>query len=396
MYIKQLISHYRTAVKYLYRHASAFWPHWPLALALVLTGGINILTGFRYHVPLLQRIKPLTTIGESLTSLGSNAQILLGIGLVLVGIGLLWRLRSAWAIAVLLLMITVAVNVFRAPQPINLLFPGVILILLLILRREFENRVLVANYLISIVSILFILTYGALGAYLLGPGFKPNIKDLTTGLYFTIITLSTVGYGDIIPTTTETRLFVLSLLVVGLSIFATVIASTLGPMISGELALIFNPKGKKMKLVNHVILVGEGAIAQNTAEELLERNILFVHVINQDSDTPEHECPVVRGDPSEDTVLKEAGIEKARMVIAALDDDVENAFISLAAKDLNPEIRVLAVAGSARSIRRMKLARADLVFAPAAVGSRLMANLVEGNSIPPEFQDLLKGRPQKP
>ena len=242
---------------------------------------------------------------------------------------------------------------------------------------------------------MFILTYGTLGAYLLGSGFKPNITNLTTGFYFTIITLSTVGYGDIIPETTETRMFVLSLLVVGLSIFATVFASTLGPIISGELALIFNPKGKKLKLVDHVILVGEGAIAKNTAEELIERDILFVQVIADNSEAPEHQCPIVRGDSSEDTVLKEAGIEKARLVIAARDDDVENAFISLAAKDLNPEIRVLAVAGSARSIRRMKLARADLVFAPVAVGSRLLANLVEGSSIPAEFQDLLKGRPQK-
>jgi voltage-gated potassium channel len=394
MNLQQAIELYKTATRHLIRRASVLWPHWPLALALIFTGAINILIGARYNLPLLQRIKPLTTLGESLGSLGSNAQILLGVSLVLVGIGLLWRLRSAWAIAVLLLMITVAVNVFRSPQPINIAIPGVILILLIILRREFDNRVLLANYLISIISILFILTYGTLGAYLLGPGFKPNITNLTTGLYFTIITLSTVGYGDIIPMTTESRMFVLSLLVVGLSVFATVFASTLGPMISGELALIFNPKGKKLKLVDHVILVGEGAIAQNTADELIERKILFVQVIEQNGETPEHEYPVIRGDSTEDTVLKEAGIDKARLIIAARDDDVENAFISLAAKDLNPQIRVLAVAGSARSIRRMKLARADLVFAPVAVGSRLMANLVEGSSIPVEFQDLLKGRPQ--
>jgi voltage-gated potassium channel len=395
MNLRKVIEVVKATTTHLYRHWSKLWPHWPLALALIVTGAINLLSGAKYHLPLLQRITPLSTIGESLGALGSNAQILLGISLVLVGVGLLWRLRSAWAIAVLLLMVTVAVNAVRSPQLVNIIVPGVILIFLIVLRREFDNRVLLANYLISIISILFILAYGTLGAYLLGSGFKPAITDLTTGLYFTIITLATVGYGDITPVTTETRMFVLSLLVVGLSIFATVFASTLGPLISGELALIFNPKGKKLKLVDHVILVGEGAIAQNTAEELLERNIMFVQVIDHNVEAPEHECPVVRGDPSEDTVLKEAGIDKARLIIAARDDDVENAFISLAAKDLNPDIRVLAVAGSARSIRRMNLARADLVFAPVAVGSRLMANLVEGNSIPAEFQDLLKGRPQK-
>jgi voltage-gated potassium channel len=79
------------------------------------------------------------------------------------------------------------------------------------------------------------------------------------------------------------------------------------------------------------------------------------------------------------------------MVIAAREDDGENAFIALVSKDLNPSVRLLAVASSALSIRRLKLARADLVFSPAAVGSRLLADLVEGNEISPAFQDLLEG-----
>ena len=87
----------------------------------------------------------------------------------------------------------------------------------------------------------------------------------------------------------------------------------------------------------------------------------------------------------------EAGIDRARMVIAAREDDGENAFIALVAKDLNPKVRLLAVASSALAIRRLKLARADLVFSPAAVGSRLLADLVEGNEISPAFRDLLQG-----
>jgi voltage-gated potassium channel len=83
------------------------------------------------------------------------------------------------------------------------------------------------------------------------------------------------------------------------------------------------------------------------------------------------------------------------MVIAAREDDGENAFIALGAKDLNPKVRVLAVASSALSIRRLKLARADLVFSPVAVGSRLLADLVEGKQIFPEFHDLLEGHPEK-
>jgi len=63
-------------------------------------------------------------------------------------------------------------------------------------------------------------------------------------------------------------------------------------------------------------------------------------------------------------------------------------------ESLNPNITVLVVASSARSIRRLKLARADCVIASAAVGSRLLANIIEGNPIPGEFRDLLEGKLQ--
>jgi voltage-gated potassium channel Kch len=72
-----------------------------------------------------------------------------------------------------------------------------------------------------------------------------------------------------------------------------------------------------------------------------------------------------------------------------------NAFIVLAVKEMNPRVPVLAVASSTISLRRLKLARADLVFSPAAVGSRLLADLVQGNQILPQFRDLLEGHIKK-
>jgi voltage-gated potassium channel len=85
----------------------------------------------------------------------------------------------------------------------------------------------------------------------------------------------------------------------------------------------------------------------------------------------------------------------ARLVIAAQEDDGDNAFISLIAKDLNPQVRVLAVASSAKSIRRLQLAGAEIVFAPSVVGSRLLVNLAEGQEIPEEFMDLMEAAPHK-
>ena len=146
-----------------------------------------------------------------------------------------------------------------------------------------------------------------------------------------------------------------------------------------------------MKLENHIILAGEGSIAANTAVELEKRKLTFIRIRNRSEDVLTPVEGEIVGDPIDEAVQLKAGVKKAGMLIAAGDNDGDNAFITLLAKDLNPEVRVLAVANAINAIGRLKLARADLVFAPAAVGSRLLADLAEGDRISDEFRDLLEG-----
>jgi voltage-gated potassium channel len=309
-------------------------PEWPLALALMLGGALNIETGLRYNLVPFSQIGPLSDVGRSLSVLGSSTQVILGACQVMVGIGLIRRLATAWAFAVLLLAVTVSVNLAQGYRGASLIFSSLMLLALLILRRDFTRRTITANYVFSFMGILVILAYGTFGTYMLGDGFRPKIHELTSAFYFTIITLATVGYGDIVPVTYETRLFVVSMVIVGLSVFVTAIASVLGPALSGEINRFFNPREEKMKPTNHVILAGEGALATNTSRELQARGIPFVQIISTASNPPHlPEELVVRGNPGDDQVLREAGIDSATLVIAAREDDGENAFISLVAKD---------------------------------------------------------------
>jgi len=162
-----------------------------------------------------------------------------------------------------------------------------------------------------------------------------------------------------------------------------------GCLVEGE-ASLQAPDGSGQPCV----LVEQHRRARNTAEELKQRGVACVQIVaaKAGTDAPGHR--IIEGDATNDAVLQQAVIQHARRVIAAREDDGENAFIALAAKDLNPNVRVLAVASSALSIRKLKLARADLVFSPAAVDSRLLADLVEGKQSLPEFQDLLEGHPK--
>ena len=361
----------------------------------MICGALNIMSGLQQPLIQLFRVKPLLEIGSSLKIFGGGTQVALGALLVLVGVGLLWRLAVAWSFALLMLAITVGANLVQDKWQFSLYLSGLMLIALLVLQRHFTRRVPLANFLYSLISIFVVLAYGTFGSFLFGKDFLPKINDLVSAFYFTVVTLATVGYGDIVPVTSETRLFVVSFIVLGLGIFATIIASVIAPAISSELSKIFSPTEGKVEPKDHIILAGEGAIARNAARELAAREISFIQIISAGSEPQISGQQVVKGNPSDERILLEAGAKTARMVIAAREDDGENAFISLMAKDLNPQVQVLAVASSAAAIPRLKLAQADLVFAPAALGGRLLVNLVEGNNIACEFEDLLVGEPQK-
>jgi voltage-gated potassium channel len=368
------------------------WPHVPLAGFLILSGGANLFAGLRAEalvgvLPELSSEFPELGEQASLGALGGGVQAALGSALVLVGVGLLWRWRVAWTFALLLLSITMGVGLMRGEYGVPLVLPAFVFAALLASHRHFSRSTLVGSSIVSLISIFAVLAYGTFGSFLLGDGFNPPIRNVMTGLYFTIVTMSTVGYGDILPSSPATQGFVISLVVVGLSIFATAVVSLLGPAMSGQLHRFLSAPGKVMKPRDHVILAGDGTIARNIAHEMLRRGIEMVQIVHEGADPPLPDLPLVRGDAGEDSALQEAGIDRARMIVAAERDDGNNAFISLAAKDINPAVRVLAVANTLQSIRRLKRAGADLVFAPAAVGSRLLVDLVQDKEIPPEYFD---------
>jgi len=377
-----------------WRSLLRLWPQVPLGLFLVAGGALNMLAGVHARVletlvPTFASAVPQLSEQVSLAALGSGAQVILGGALVLSGVGLFWRFRVAWTFASLLLLITIGVNAGRGHFGGSLIVPGFALLLLAVFRRDFQHRTLFGTALISFAGILAVLAYGTFGTYLLGDQFEPPVHSLVTALYFAIVTLSTVGYGDYHPASPLAQGYTLTLIVFGLSVFASAIFSVIGPALSRHLDRLFKPSGGRPVKKNHVIIVGAGTIVRNTARELQRRGIPFVQVVAPGTEPPLPDQPAVSGDVSDDHVLEKAGIGGAYMLIAADDDDGENAFTALAAKDLNPDLRVLAVASNRRAIRRLKLARADMVFAPAEVGSRLLANLVEGEGLPEAFLDLL-------
>jgi voltage-gated potassium channel len=243
--------------KSLIRFLKRLWPQVPFGLLLLFIGAVNVLNGLQIQglntaYQVLAHVVPISGLSQevSLGILGSGVQVLLGGLMLITGVGLFWRLRFAWAFSILLLSITMAVEFFSHRPIYNVLLPGLALIALIIWRSRFDHLSLVGSYLMSFIGILAVFAYGIFGSFLLGEEFQPAIRDLYTALYFTVVTLSTVG-SNIYPATPEAKVFMVSLILGGISIFTTTIVTTVGPLLSKQIKPILSGRKVRMKTDAH-------------------------------------------------------------------------------------------------------------------------------------------------
>jgi voltage-gated potassium channel len=142
-----------------------------------------------------------------------------------------------------------------------------------------------------------------------------------------------------------------------------------------------------MKRVNHFIITGEGALARNTARELLLRDKAVV-VIVDDEAADFGEAEIVVGDATDLDVLRRAGAETANSVLALADDDAENAFVILALRELNTEAKKIAAVSSRKNLERVRRVQPDMILAPNVFGGEVLAMALTEEKI--DGDDLLK------
>jgi voltage-gated potassium channel len=368
-------------------NASAWFPHVPLAVVVGATGLLQILLTSGS----LQRL--LASGGHSIVSLAGGLGIpeirgapqeAIGGLLILVGIGLFSRSRLAWVIAFLLGLATVGLELSplsTASRPLET-FSTVLLLLLLASRRSFTRVTLATATLFALMGVLATLGYGVVGSYVLGSGFNPKITNFIDAIYFTVVTMTTVGYGDITPRTTDARVFTISLIVLGLAVFATSLPAIVAPLIDKRMMNFLQPRRRKMKRASHVIVVGDGPLAQDAARALAARGLQTTAVLSQKPDTeailPED---FIVGDGSDTETLRQVNGAEARAVLALSDDDSYNAFVVLAAKELNPSVRTVAAVSDTRNTGRVARTRPDVLLTLPQLGGELLAMALSGEEI---------------
>lgn len=205
-------------------------------------------------------------------------------------------------------------------------------------------------------------------------------------LYMTIVSITTVGYHETIDLEANpgARLFTMFLLVGGAGVTVYVSSNLTAFLVEGELSDMLWSRKMERKirvLSNHVIIAGGGQTASYTVRELLMSRQPFVvierdkaHFERLERDFPEAQILGLIGDATEDKILQAAGVERARGLVSALPDDRDNLFVTISARSLNAQLRIVSKTVRRNSENKMRRAGADEVVCPDSIGGSRMAS----------------------
>jgi len=198
-------------------------------------------------------------------------------------------------------------------------------------------------------------------------------------VYMTVISLTTTGFGEVRPLSAPGRALTVFVIISGIASLAYVGGRLL--QLAVELYLIRRGRMDRQiqRLRNHVILCGYGRMGRHIASDLTEARVPFI-VLESDPEVvrllEDNGCLYLIGDASSDELLKQAGVESARGLIAVVSTDAENVYTTLTAKSINPAITVVARALSDESEPKLRTAGADRVIKPYEMVGRRIAQLV--------------------
>lgn len=348
----------------------AVWLTVAVALLSILTG-VAVLGS-------PETFGPLTgVIASGVRRTAGFSAVITGFLLLISALDLRSGRRAAWLATVVLLSVTVFEAIVQSSVvsfPVAALSVATLVVLVLTRNRFDKELDLSTTQIAALIAVSGALLYGTVGAYTLRESFR-GVETLTDAFYYTIITASTVGYGDATPVTGQARLFTVSVIVVGVSSFGLAIGALVSPAIEDRLtrALGTMTDTQLAERDDHVLVLGYGSLTESVLNELNVDDLVLVVSEENESKLPpvaERELPVFVADPTDDGALDRAGIDRARAVIVASDDDATDALAVLTVRERNPGITVVAAATEGENGPKLERAGADAVVTPAAIGGR--------------------------
>jgi len=239
------------------------------------------------------------------------------------------------------------------------------------MRRLFQSKIYVALLLLLVVFMFGVFGFKFFSGY-----------SWIDALYMTVITITTVGYGEVEPLAPSGKIFTSILILSSIFIVGYAISVITEYILSkNNIGNLREKRVYKMieKMKGHVIVCGYGRNGKQAVQKLLAYKQPFV-VIEKDEEVVERfyedNILFIHGNANEDDVLLEAGIERAATLICALPSDADNLFVVLSARQMKKDLKIISRATEETSYKKLKLAGADNVIMPDKIGGDHMASLV--------------------
>ncbi|MBI5960698.1 MAG: potassium channel protein [Chloroflexi bacterium] len=237
---------------------------------------------------------------------------------------------------------------------------------------RYQHRLLYA-----LILLLVVLIGGTLGYWVIeGWGALDS-------LYMTVITMATIGYGETHPLSDAGRLFTIGLIIISIGTAGYAVSTLAAFVLEGEFYRLLQERRMDQriaKLSDHVILCGGGRTGRYIADEFFRTGTPFV-LVEQNAEILQNtlqigDIPYLHADATQDEALRMAGIERARGLVAALGEDKDNLFVVLSARALNARLRIIARVSDDANAGKLRIAGADEVVSPNAIGGLRMASIM--------------------
>jgi len=225
----------------------------------------------------------------------------------------------------------------------------------------------------SILILSLVLLVGCVGFHII------EKVDLLTSAYWTVATVTTVGYGDITPQTRTGMIFALLLMTFGVGAILYALTTFIEMMVEGHLREMMRMSMREReikKMHGHIIVCGYGRIGHKVVEELLARGEKVVIIDNREEAFKgmyEPDTPFIVGDARKEEILERAGVRRAKGLITTLHEESDNLLVVLNAKDLNPNIRIVSRADDEEGRKHLLRAGAERVILPEILCGMRMA-----------------------
>ena len=259
------------------------------------------------------------------------------------------------------------------------------------MRKELRHRKL-----LTLSFLLVIILVGGTAGYMVISG-----VSFLDALYMTIISITTVGYREIIPLTPSGKIFTILVIVVGLGIVFYFLQTIVEDTLEGRIRKIFGRRKmhKNMaRMSHHVVVAGFGRMGEVVCKELEEARVEFIIIENslqRFALAEERNYPVLNANAADEDALKAAGLDKARVFISLLSDDADNILAVITARDINPGLIIITRALDAANEKKMSRAGANRVVSPYELSSHRIVRMVEKPNVVDFFDSLLSSQKYK-